>query len=419
MHHTPHSARSSPGLTSRSIAATAAVSLVLTVLVVTYPKDSLEASLFGLKLWFDVVFPALFPFFTMSEILMGLGVIRFAGVLLEPAMRPLFRIPGVGGFVVAIGLASGYPLGAKITGQVCRERLCTPTEGERLISFANTADPLFIIGAVAVGMFGMPEVGGVLVAAHYIGVLGVGFCMRFHDGGRMGTDREQRSGETMVVRAFRAMHDARVRDGRPIGQLFGDAVRSSLQSMLFIGGCIMMFSVFLRIITVAGAVEHFAAALGLLLAPVGVDRDVIVALIKGTVEITIGAEAVSRATGAGLTEKLVVASAIVAWSGLSVHAQVAAMVHGTGIRLAPYIAARFLHAVFAGAVTWALMGPLEPIAAPLITPVLAPLAAPGIEGFWNRLTTSLALMAALTAAVVGLSAVASLRRRLTVTWNRR
>src|SRR5690606_6625749 len=141
---------------------------------------------------------------------------------------------------------------------------------------------------------------------------------------------------------------------------FGDAVRSSLQSMLFIGGCIMMFSVFIRILTVAGAVEHLASALGLLLAPLGVDRDVIVALIKGTVEITIGAEAVSRATGAGLTEKLVVASAIVAWSGLSVHAQVAAMIHGTGIRLAPYIAARLLHAVFAGVVTWALMGPLEP-----------------------------------------------------------
>src|SRR5690606_22474340 len=122
---------------------------------------------------------------------------------------------------------------------------------------------------------------------------------------------------------------------------------------------------------------------------------------------------------AGLTEKLVLASAIIAWSGLSVHAQVAAMVHGTGIRLAPYIAARFLHGVFAGLVTWALMGPLESVAAPLITPVFAPLAAQGAEGFWNRLTGSLALMAALTAAVVGLSAVASLRRRLTLVWNRR
>src|SRR5690606_23011234 len=178
-----------------------------------------------------------------------------------------------------------------------------------------------------------------------------------------------------------------------------DAVRSSLQSMLFIGGCIMMFSVFLRILTVSGIVDSMAAPLALILAPLGVDTDLAVALIKGTVEITIGTEAVSRAAAAGLTEKLVLASAIIAWSGLSVHAQVAAMVHGTGIRLAPYIAARFLHGVFAGLVTWALMGPLESVAAPLITPVFTPLAAQGAEGFWNRLTGSLALMAALMAAV--------------------
>lgn len=141
------SRRTIPSLAPWGLYGSAAFALLLTVLVVAYPKDALEASTFGLKLWFDVVFPALFPFFTMSEILMGLGVIRFVGVLLEPAMRPLFRIPGVGGFVVAIGLASGYPLGAKITGQVCRDGLCTPVEGERLIAFANTADPLFIVGA--------------------------------------------------------------------------------------------------------------------------------------------------------------------------------------------------------------------------------------------------------------------------------
>jgi nucleoside recognition membrane protein YjiH len=48
-----------------------------------------------------------------------------------------------------MGLASGYPIGAKITGNLRREKLCTQVEGERLIAFCNTADPLFVIGAVA------------------------------------------------------------------------------------------------------------------------------------------------------------------------------------------------------------------------------------------------------------------------------
>src|SRR5690606_1705304 len=100
-------------------------------------------------------------------------------------------------------------------------------------------------GAVAIGMFGMPEVGGVLMASHYIAVVLVGFLMRFHAGGHMEIRREQGSSLPLWLRAFRTMRQARSRDGRPIGQLFGDAVRSSLRSMLFVGGCIMMFSVFI------------------------------------------------------------------------------------------------------------------------------------------------------------------------------
>ena len=45
---------------------------------------------------------------------MGMGVVHFIGVLMEPLMRPLFNVPGTGAFVLAMGIASGYPLGAAL-----------------------------------------------------------------------------------------------------------------------------------------------------------------------------------------------------------------------------------------------------------------------------------------------------------------
>jgi len=395
---------------------------VLTVLIVAQPKAAFEASIFGLKLWFDVVFPALFPFFTMSEVLMGLGVIHFGGVLLEPAMRPLFRIPGVGGFVVAIGLASGYPLGAKMTGQVCRQGLCTPVEGERLVAFANTADPLYLIAGVSFGMFGMPEVGAALVASHYLAVLLVGLAMRFHAGGRMGTvEKPARRGKrsALLARALQAMEEARRQDARPIGQLFGDAVHSSLRSMLFIGGCIMMFSVFLQTLTAAGVVTWVASAVSFVLSPFGISDGIVQALIKGIVEITIGSDAAARATDADVLQRVTVASGIIAWSGLGVHAQVAAMVHGTGIRMAPYVFARFLHGVFAAAIAWLIMGPLRPALMPIIQPVSSPLISEQSIGFWGRLSHSLTVVAALSALLVAITAVLSLKQRVAGLWVRR
>lgn len=74
----------------------ALLTIYMTLAMVYYPKDSFDAATIGLQLWWDVVFPALLPFFILSEILMGLGVVHGIGVLLEPLMRPLFKVPGAG-----------------------------------------------------------------------------------------------------------------------------------------------------------------------------------------------------------------------------------------------------------------------------------------------------------------------------------
>ncbi len=110
--------------------AAGAVSVAVSLMV--FPKQSFEASLRGLTMWWEVVFPSLLPFFILSELLIAFGVVSFLGAMLEPLMRPLFRVPGTGGFVWAMGLASGYPAGAKLTVRLRQENIISKTEAERL-----------------------------------------------------------------------------------------------------------------------------------------------------------------------------------------------------------------------------------------------------------------------------------------------
>jgi len=347
----------------------AAIAVALTVSMVFFPEDAFSAAVKGLDVWWNIVFPALLPFFIGSELLMGLGVVHFMGVLLEPLMRPLFNIPGVGSFVMAMGLASGFPIGSILTARLRREEMCTKVEGERLMSFTNTADPLFMFGAVAVGMFGLPQVGLTIAAAHYLSSFSTGILLRFYGRCQPNSPEECTRG-SIIGRAFRALYDARQKDNRSVGQLTGDAVRSSVNTLLLIGGYIILFSVIIRIMTVVGVVGALARVLMFFLSPLELDPALTPALISGLFEVTLGSQLAGQAAAAApLIQTVMVAGAIIAWSGLSVHAQVASIISGTGMKMRPFILARFVHAVLAAVYTYILWGPLAPVLSRYSAPV--------------------------------------------------
>ncbi|MBJ8134026.1 nucleoside recognition domain-containing protein, partial [Bacillus cereus group sp. N3] len=75
--------------------------------LVLHPPAALHASIRGLNIWWEVVFPTLLPFFIIADLLISIGVVKYIVVILEPLMRPLFRVPGIVGFVWAMGMSSG------------------------------------------------------------------------------------------------------------------------------------------------------------------------------------------------------------------------------------------------------------------------------------------------------------------------
>lgn len=360
--------------------------LALAISMVGAPDAAFASALEGLRVWWEIVFPALLPFFIGSELLMGLGVVNFMGVILEPLMRPLFNVPGTGSFVMAMGLASGYPIGAILTRRLRQDNLCNQVEAERLLSFCNTADPLFMVGAVAVGMLGNAKLGVIIAVAHYVSSLLVGFCMRFYR--RHEAASEQIGGKrgNILVRALRELYGARKRDARPLGQLLGDAVKNSVNSLLMIGGFIILFSVIMRMATVSGLVALVANGINGLLMICGLSPELGNAAVSGIFEITIGCNVASQAL-APLMEQVIMISAIIAWSGFSVHAQVAAIINDTDIRLGPYLLARMLQAVVAGIITWLLWGHLSQTTSLFALPVfLQTQAGASIGAWWQRLT---------------------------------
>ncbi|GGH34755.1 sporulation integral membrane protein YlbJ [Paenibacillus segetis] len=338
--------------------------LTLGVLMLSYPGSSWEAGVRGLAIWWDVLFPSLFPFFVISDIMLGFGIVHFLGKLLDPLMKPLFRIPGSGGFVAAMGFASGYPVSAKLATKLREQRLVTREEGERLVAFTTSSDPIFLIGAVSVGFFGNSKLAGILALSHYGSAILIGFVMRFY-----GTKSNKPSSSSPAAlkstshrfslrRAIQAMHEARIQDGRGLGELLQQAVVSSLQLMTVVGGLVVFFSVVLEVLTVSGVMTTLYSGVRTILPYIGLPPALAEPLLGGLFEVTLGAKAAAGPASVPLVFKAAAAAFILSWGGLSVHAQVASILNGADLRYFPFLMARLLHAFLAATLLILLWHPV-------------------------------------------------------------
>lgn len=335
-------------------------------LMVVFPAESLRASLKGLAIWWDVLFPALFPFFVISEMMLGVGIVHFFGTLLDPLMRPIFRIPGIGGFVMAMGFAAGYPVAAKLTSQLWDQGLVNREEGERLVSFTTTSDPIFLIGAVSVGFFHDASLAVVLAAAHYGSAVVLGLFMRFHGAKPSHAQAAANTAASpgtpsanLFVRAFNTMHDARMRDGRGLGEMLLQGIKSALQLNMVVGGLVVFFSVVMEVMTSAHIMNFCYIGINAILHLFGMPESLSQAVTNGIFEVTLGSKA---AGGAGehipLLYKTAIAAWVLSWAGLSVHAQIVSLLQHTSLRYWPFLAARFAHGILAAIAVFLLWEPL-------------------------------------------------------------
>lgn len=307
-----------------------------------YPQEVVSSANAGLNLWWKYVIPALLPFFILAELLMASGFVHFLGVMLEPLMRPLFRLPGQASFVLAMSYTSGIPIGAILTTKLRNQKVLTREEGERLLAFTCNPSPGFMFGAVASGMLGRPELGIVLAGSVYLANLFVGIIFRFY---RVSETSHYSPFLPSPKLALIELQKAQREDSRPFGQLLGDAIKQSTNTILLVGGFLVFFSVFVGMLKQLNVIY----ALGYLCQKLTggiISLQQVSALVTGVLETTLGSEAVIVSFST-LNLQMALLAAVLGWGGLSVFAQVASFSSTTDLRFSPFVLGRVLQAFFA------------------------------------------------------------------------
>lgn len=321
--------------------------------LVLAPEEAMKGAKTGLELCFNVIIPSLFPFFVLSALVVELGLASYLGRILEPVMRPLFRVNGACASAVALGFVGGYPVGARTALSLYEKGLCSKVEAERLLGFCNNSGPAFILGVVGAGVFGDSRVGLLLYLVHALASLLVGLLMRFYGGREAGRRRTKK----------RVQPIAAVR----LSTAFTGSVARSFQNTLSICAFVTFFSVTIQLLTHFGVFTALASALAALFAPLGLTAEWALRLLTGLIEISSGVWSLSG-TGA-LAGRVSMAAFMLGWAGLSVHCQVLSFLADSGLTTRTYIFGKLLH----GGLSALLMGLLAR-AVPLEQPVAGYLA---------------------------------------------
>lgn len=157
------------------------VCLILCGVLVWFLADAgqlrLEAAK-ALALCAGTVIPALFPFMAVTGLLVRLGFGQWLAPYMAGLMAPLFRLPGCAGSALLLGLVGGYPIGARTAAELYASGALTRQEAERLLTFCNNSNPVFLISVLGVGVFGSVRVGIWLWLIHVASALVTGLLFR-------------------------------------------------------------------------------------------------------------------------------------------------------------------------------------------------------------------------------------------------
>ncbi len=310
------------------------ITAIFAIIIAAIPAQSLEATRKALSLCETTVIPALFPFFVCSGMLVQLGAAEILGEYLSGAMIPLFGVGGGGALAVVMGLVSGYPVGAKTAAELVKNKKCSKSEGEKLLAFCNNSGPHFILGSVGSGMLKNPQAGMILYTAHFMASLTVAVIFR-----------------AVRCEITKIPQTADVKRKKSFGEMLTDSIKNAADSVFTISGFVIIFNIILSSAEYFGIFEKLSA--------IGIKSEIWRMILYALTEPTNGCIAVVE-TIKNPVAVCMILSAVVGWSGISVHLQVLGIIKNAGLSAKYYFVGKIMMTLLAPVYTL-LMIKLYPV----------------------------------------------------------
>ena len=307
--------------------------IALMAVILLKPETYVSSAAEGLKLWALVVVPSLLPFFFFTTMLSKIGVTKRIAKVFDKPCEKIFGTNGISAYVFLMSVLSGYPVGAKVIGDLGENGLISDVEATKMSTFCSTSGPLFVIGSVGIGMFGSVKTGRVIFLSHILSAIITGLIFRFY-----------RPKKLISSRVAPPVSVIPSRNEEKSANVLYDCAYSSVISLAVVGGFICVFYL------VADVFQNFNLLYPLVFPMNAITKnaDVSNAFCYGLIECTRGCKMLSLCRLS--TYSPAFASAIISFGGLSVIVQSLCFLKKANAKTSVFLLAKLVQTILAFAV---------------------------------------------------------------------
>ena len=143
--------------------------------ILTNSTSIIDTIVFSMEIWKNNIFPTLFPFFIISDLLINYGFVEIVSNFFSPLMK-LFKIKKECAFIFVLSIFSGFPSNSKYTKELYEKGVIDEYTATKVLTFTHFSNPLFILGTLSI--FLNQKLALIVLISHYLGNLIVGMIYR-------------------------------------------------------------------------------------------------------------------------------------------------------------------------------------------------------------------------------------------------
>ncbi|MBP3461454.1 MAG: hypothetical protein J6K21_03485 [Bacilli bacterium] len=294
--------------------------VIITFLILKNSDIVINTVIYSVNLFKKSIFPSLFPFFIISELLINYGFVEYISNIFKPFMNKIFKINSKCSFILFMSMISGFPSNSKYTKDLYLRGEINELEASKILMYTHFSNPLFIMGAISITFLNDKKAGFIILIIHYLTNFIIGFLFR----------------NILKTPINNSISIQKKEKELSFSSILSKAIINSFSTLFLILGTIIIFLIVTNLIDQILPLNPYFKA-----------------IISGILEMSGGINNISL-LNIPLKNKCTLIGMVLSFGGLSVHMQIKSILSDTKIKYYPFFIARLIHSSITGIIIYFL-----------------------------------------------------------------